>query len=176
MIQHFLLTLRSMRRQKGFLALNFIGLYIGLTVALLIGLMIFHERSFDNFHREASKIYRVVCQYTAPGNDAEYLSISPGPLSNALRMDFPEIEAVTRVRHHDTYVVKLSTERFFEEKNVVFADSSFFNIFNFNIQSGNAVAALSRPGTVLLTASAAERRSNERYQTTCRRAQRLTTA
>ncbi|MBP6811638.1 MAG: ABC transporter permease [Saprospiraceae bacterium] len=157
MIQNFLLILRSMRRQKGFLALNFIGLYLGLAVALLIGVMIFHERSFDNFHREADNLYRVVCDYKSPNHEVESFPLVPAPLTEALRADFPEIASVTRVRFHRTYVVKLSAERFFEEKNVVFADSAFFHIFNFAIKTGNGNAALARPGTVLLTESAAAR-------------------
>lgn len=157
MIQKFILTLRSMRRQRGFLALNFLGLYIGLTVAVLIGLMIFHERSFDNFHRDAAKLYRVVCTLKMPEGDKETLPLAPAPLAGALRAEFPELESVSRVRHFDDCVVKLTPERFFEEKDVVFADSSFFRIFNFNVIAGNGTVSLTRPGAVLLTEKAASR-------------------
>lgn len=150
------LALRSLRRQKGFTALNFTGLYVGLTISLLIGLLLFHERSFDNFHRDAGNIYRVVCSFKGEAVE-EKLPLSPAPVAYALRDDIGGLQDITTVNWSETDVVHLPGGRVFQEKNVLLADSSFFDVFNFHTENGNAAALLKQPNKVLLTQSTAAR-------------------
>jgi hypothetical protein len=77
MLYKLSLIFRSLRRQKGFTALNFTGLYVSITIGLLIGLLLFHERSFDNFHKEAGNIYRVVCQSKGATSEDHFLNNHP---------------------------------------------------------------------------------------------------
>jgi putative ABC transport system permease protein len=150
------MLLRSLLRQKTFLLLNFTGLYISLTVGVLIAMLVFHERSFDGFHRDARRIYRVTCHLQLPTGEEEALPIAATPLAPALRSEFPEAEAVAQVQWVEDGVLRLDG-RLFEEKDLVFADTGFFNLFHFEVISGNGPAALARPGAVLLTERTAAR-------------------
>jgi hypothetical protein len=156
MIQQLSSALRGLRRQKGFAALNFTGLYIGLTISLFIGLLLLHERSFDHFHRDADRIYRVVCELDM-SSGKEHLPIVQGPVANALRSDIGGIQDITSIRWQEEMVVNLPGGVIFQEKNVVYADSAFFDIFNFNPSNSNASAILSQPNKALLTESTAAR-------------------
>jgi putative ABC transport system permease protein len=144
-------TLRSLSHQKGFAALNFIGLSMGLTVSLLVGLMVFHERSFDNFHADKEQIYRLVTQMNSPHNEAEDCAVPATIVPKVVQEEMSEVGQWSKVHLFDKAVVRLSPERFFEEKDMLFADTAFFSLFNFKIVSGNAHAALTQPNQVLLT-------------------------
>ncbi|MFN0215835.1 MAG: ABC transporter permease [Saprospiraceae bacterium] len=156
MIQYFTNALRGLYRQKGFAVLNFTGLYVSLTVGLLIGMLLFHERSFDSFHRDAGNIYRLVCKLNSPVGE-DNLPLVQAPMSNVLRTEIRGLQDFTIVNCEDNLVIQLDGGRIFKEKNVVYADSSFFDIFNFDTNLGNASALLRQPNKVLLTERTATR-------------------
>ena len=155
LLENIYQSLRSLSRRKGFTLLNFTGLYVSLSVSLLIGLMIFHERSFDGFHRDAAHIFRVVCSMSGPAEE-EKLAVCPGPLPAALREEVPEIRDFTVMQWNPEQDFQFGAQ-IIREKDVIFADSAFFDVFNFKTQAGNAAALLRQPGKVLLTESTAAR-------------------
>lgn len=156
MIQNLLRALRGFRRQKGFTLLNLTGLYVGISISLLIGLLLLHERSFDRFHRDPDHIYRVVCRLSAQTGD-EDLPLTPTPLPDALRSEVGGIQDMTTLHWADEMAVHLGGGRVVQEKNVVYADSAFFDIFNFEKGAGDPVALLRQPNKVMLTESTAAR-------------------
>jgi ABC-type antimicrobial peptide transport system permease subunit len=148
-------TFRSLCHQKGFAALNFLGLAVSLTVSLLTGLMIFHERSFDNFHRDADRLYRLVVRMDSPHDETDHFAVPATIAPSTVRAEMAEVGLWSEVNYYDKLIVRLSPAHFFEEKDVVFADSAFFSLFNFEIKTGSARAALSQPNQVLLTETTA---------------------
>ncbi|MDX1913499.1 MAG: ABC transporter permease [Saprospiraceae bacterium] len=136
--------------------LNFTGLYVGLTISLLIGLLLLHERSFDNFHRDTGNIYRVVCELTHM-TGKENLPLAQGPVAGALRDDVGGIQDIANVYWLDETVVQLSGDYIFQEKNVIYADSAFFDLFNFKTDAGQPAWLLRQPNKVILTKSTAAR-------------------
>ncbi|MCB0304786.1 MAG: ABC transporter permease, partial [Calditrichaeota bacterium] len=85
-------ALRNMRKNKLYAIINIAGLALGIACALVIFLIIKFELSFDTYHPDAERIYRMVRTTTEYGN-TDYSTGVPHPMPDALRTDFPEIEA-----------------------------------------------------------------------------------
>jgi putative ABC transport system permease protein len=148
---------RSLRHQKGFATLNFLGLTVALTVALLTGLMVFHEVNFDRFHPDGDRLFRVVTQYDGRDGERQHFAGPAAIVPSVAKAELGELGQWTEVNFHDKEIVRLSPTQFFEEKNLVFVDTAFFSLFNFEVISGNARAAMAVPNQVLLTESTAAR-------------------
>ena len=165
MLNHyFLLALRRLRRQKSYAALNVVGLAIGLAGALLVFQYVAYERSFDRFHDDGDALYRLTMTSERTGEAAEtraYLGYAFGP---AVQQDVPGVEAVARL--HPVWNAVVSDperpERAFEETEGFYAEPEFLQLFSFPLLSGDPATALTEPGTVLISASAARRYFGER--------------
>jgi cell division protein FtsX len=147
-------TFRSLRNQKGFAALNFLGLSVALTIALLAGLMVLHERSFDNFHKESARIFRVVTHFEESSSGSSEDMAQPAVIVPSVA-ELTEWGQWSEVNIAGETVVRISPERFFEEEELLFADTAFFSIFNFDTKNSNARVALAQPNKVLLTETTA---------------------
>ena len=98
MIRNYLKTAyRSLLKNKGFTAINVLGLALGLATCLLIVFYVFDELSYDRYNVNLDRIYRVNNDIKFGGNENSY-SESPAPTAAALKADFPEIEQVMRFR------------------------------------------------------------------------------
>ncbi len=86
-----------MRRQKGFSLINIAGLSIGMACCILILLWVGDERSYDRFHENGDRIFRVLSVERAGGGEA-WDTASPAPVGEALVRDFPEVVKATRVQ------------------------------------------------------------------------------
>jgi putative ABC transport system permease protein len=138
----------GLTRYKFFSAINIIGLAVSLTAFILMALYIEDEWSYDRFHRQASRIYRVV-----DDKKTDHVSIhsaaSAGPIAPALLTDFPEVAAYCRLLNTSA-LVKYSSH-LFEERNIYYTDKDIFRIFSFPLLKGDAVNALKAPQSVVLT-------------------------
>ena len=151
---HLRTTLRYLWSHKFFTSINLLGLAVGLCVCFLAGLYVQFELSYDTYHENADRIYRLVTDVeTATGTSHESTS---APMAPALRSAFAEVEDATRVLL-DYLVVQPEDRSFFSEENVAYADPSVFSVFTFPLVSGNATTALEAPLTVVLSESAAQR-------------------
>ena len=151
-------ALRHLRRQPGYAALTIAGLAIGLAACLLVFQYVAYERSFDGFHANADRLFRVV-ETSTHGGDAPEASAGTGyALAGLLAEALPEASAVARVHPVPSATVSVPDrpEAAFEETGVLFADPSLLSMFTFPLASGSA-AALGEPGTVMISASAAQR-------------------
>ena len=156
MIKNFLLiTLRNFVRNRNYTLINVLGLSIGLTSCIIIFLLITYELSFDKFNSKYDHIYRIV-KDTQTSSDTENSSTIPYPVTKAFRHDFPEVPLITEVHYNDGELVKVGMEKHHVEK-ILFADSLFFEVFDFEVLSGNPKADLAEPGKVFLTKSLAEK-------------------
>src|SRR5271170_4888501 len=98
MIKNYIKTaFRSLLKNKGFTAINVLGLALGLATCLLIVFYVFDELSYDRYNTKANRIYRVNEDIKFGGN-TNTVAASPAPLADALKNDFPEVEQVVRFR------------------------------------------------------------------------------
>jgi len=141
-------VLRATRRHLGYTAINVIGLAVGIAVCALITLYVRHELSYDDFHEDADRIYRVVSDW---GDQA-----MPGTTWPAIREIKRQNPSLTVAPFFETpAVVNRETSRFYGE--IFLARPTFFEIFSFPVRSGTAQQALSHPYTAVITPSMAEK-------------------
>ncbi len=156
MIRSYLsIALRYMVRHKGFSFINIAGLTIGIACSLLIVLYIYDELSYDTFHPDAKRIYRVGFRGILQGKKT--LSVYTGaPLAKTLQHENNAIESTTRLVSWATFPVRYE-DRAFTEPNLLLADSNFFHFFQFKLIEGNADSVLHGMRKVVITESAARR-------------------
>lgn len=159
-----IITLRMLRRQKGYTAINVVGLAVGLAVCLVIALYIRHELKYDRFHASADRIHRVV--QAAPTGDAFGPSAvrtlegnvqTPPGLAQALQEQVPGVAQATVVGVRSDQLLSRGAERIYVDR-ILGADTAFFDVFSgFELLRGDPQTVLNAPGRVVLTASLAGR-------------------
>ena len=123
---------------------------------MLIGLYVLDEISFDRFHEKADRIYRINSDIRFGGTDLK-LAVTSDPMGATLKKDYPQVEQFTRIYASDgPKFIKKGTE-YIRENDVVFADSTVFDVFTFPVISGNAQTALDKPNTVVISETAARK-------------------
>ncbi len=151
-LNYFKIAWRNITHNKGFASINVVGLTLGLTCAIMIFSLINYHLSFDNFHGDLSRTYRVVAEYRAEG--VEKWEWTPQPLGKAFMNDFDFAEKVARARSYRTVIVSLPEEegnkKFEESWNFEFVEPALFEIFNFELVAGKA-SALGEPNTAIIT-------------------------
>jgi len=134
MVFHYLrLALRNMIRQPGYSGINILGLAIGITCCMLILLYIRNELSYDRFHVQADRIYRVV-----NGDSAR----TPPAVGPALKELFPEVEEYARMRGTVNIWMMTYGDNAFYESDVFRVSKDFFQVFSFPLIQGNPDTAL----------------------------------
>lgn len=157
-VNFFKILLRSFQKKKTYTIINVLGLSIGITSFVLIMLYVFDELSYDRFYSKADRIARV-CMIYDFGGVGENSASMPFPVAYTLKSEYPDmIEEVVRVFNFqsDRSLVEYENQKF-SERNLYFADSSFFEIFEHEFISGDATKALLEPGSVVITESIARK-------------------
>jgi putative ABC transport system permease protein len=155
MIKHYFKTaLRNLGKSKAFSFINILGLTVGLTCCILMVLYIRHELSYDDFQKNGDRMARVIMEYSEGGSvmKGNFTSTKVAP---AFKRNFPEIEQAVRM-YEGTRVIRYQ-DKLFDEKSFMYADSTFFDMFSFQLLKGNPQYALSGPNVVLFTQSAAKK-------------------
>jgi len=156
MFRHYLMTaLRNVGRQKGYSFLNISGLALGMACTILIVLYVHRELSYDRFHANADRIFRVTMEGMF-GGEPIHMAVTPDPLAAAIVSRYPEVAVATRVLKRDPVSVRYA-DRDFTESEIVWADPALFEVFTFPLIQGDPKTALSGVGNVVLTESAAQR-------------------
>jgi putative ABC transport system permease protein len=155
MIRNYLkIALRHLQRNKLYAMVNILGLAIGISSCLLIGLYIWDELRYDRFHKNADRIARVTWHYNFgdANQDVAYTGTKPGP---QFQRSFPEVEAFVRTLVYPG--VLGYKDKLFEEKKFLFADSTFFSVFSFPLLKGDPLTVLDAPDKVVITSNAARK-------------------
>jgi putative ABC transport system permease protein len=153
---YFKLALRNLTKQKALAFINISGLSVGIACFCLFMLYAINEFSFDGFHKNATNTYLVLDGDGKPKPKAIggfiYTSMPLGP---AMKQDLSGVENFVRfIQPYETFV-KINNER--RRENIAYADPSFFNVFSFNFEDGNAKSALSNLHSIVLTEETAKR-------------------
>lgn len=158
MLKNYLvITFRNMLRQRTFSFINVFGLAVGLASSIVILLWVQDELSYDRFHSKVDRLYRLV----APDVSDQRFGTCPTPLGPAMKNEIPEVHQVCRVYASIT-VLFASGDRKFEENNVIYADTTFLQLFDFSLVQGDAKTALRNPEGLLLTQNAARKYFGDR--------------
>ncbi|HEY4290826.1 MAG TPA: ABC transporter permease [Puia sp.] len=160
MLRNYLKTaLRNLWKNKGFSAINIIGLAIGLSTCLLILIYVMDELGYDRYNVNADRIYRVDGEIKFGGNHF-ILAVAPAPTGPAMLRDFPEVEKEVRFRGYGGITVKKGGQNIREDA-VIRADSTLFDVFTLPMLAGNPHTALMQPRTVVITEKIAKKYFNE---------------
>lgn len=159
MLKNYLkIALRFMMKQKGFSIINIAGLTIGITCSLLIILYIQDELSFDKFHTDAHRIYRVGFKGVLEGKNVN--SAQTGTkVAEGLQQEIPEIESTLRMASWATFPVRYK-DKSFTESRLLLVDENFFRFFNFKLIEGHPDSVLKGERKLVVTESAAKRYFN----------------
>ena len=149
------IAFRNLKKHRFYTAINIFGLAIGIASCLVIVLYITQELSYDRHHQAADRIYRVDCEIKFGPNHLQ-LAVAPAPMADALRTDFAEVENAARFWGDGSMLIK-RTDQNIRETEVVYADSSVFNIFTLPFIQGNPKQALKDPYTMVISRRAAEK-------------------
>jgi putative ABC transport system permease protein len=149
----FKVAFRILVRDKLNTLINIFGLAIGLAFSIIIFLYVYQETSYDRFHRDADRIFRVGIKGKISDNRFNH-AVTPAPLAIALKNEIPGIENSVRVARFGAWLVRRGDVRN-NEDNIIFADRSFFSVFSFPLLSGNADDVLSKPNSIVLSRSKA---------------------
>ncbi len=142
-------TLRTIRRHKGFSFINIVGLAAGMACVVIIMLWVSYELSYDTHHEKAERIFRVALESHANPTSGKMV-VTPPPMAPALDQDFPEIEASARLsRGGSKKLFSFGNKHFFESYYAV--DPGFFQIFTFDFIEGDPDSALSDPYSIVLS-------------------------
>jgi len=150
---------RTLLKNKLSSMINIIGLSIGISACMAILIFVRYEATFDKHHSKAEKIYRVV-QHNKLPDQTLYWDITPYPLAEALRNDFPEIETVTQTMGPigQEFTINNGQElKIYEEPRVLFVDTFFPKIFDFQWVSGDPETALEDINSIVLTEDMAKK-------------------
>jgi len=153
---YFLIALRNLKKQKAFSLINIVGMAVGMAGFTLFALMAGTKLRADKFHENADRIYSVVQIVQSENKEEKHLAFTPGPIAEALRMEFPEIENVVRVFPGGKMTLKRGDDSFFED-NILFVDPAFLSIFSFKMTAGNPKTALSEPYSMVMSEVAAHK-------------------
>jgi putative ABC transport system permease protein len=144
-------AIRNLFRQLGYTAINILGLAIGLASSILILLYVVNELTYDTIHTKAENIYRIGVRGQMLGNELNQ-AVTAAPMMEAILNDYPAVENACRVAEFGGWLVKTGDRKFNEtEEDFIFADSSFFEIFDFKLKEGNPKTALRDPRTLVMT-------------------------
>ncbi len=150
------MVFRGIWKYKTFSAINIIGLAVGMACCLLILLYVQYEFSYDRYHENADRIYRISLHGVLAGNEINAVT-SPYPMAATLAREFPEVESAVRVRRFFRDALVSIGDTRYQEKEVFHADADFFDVFSHNFLAGDAGTALTQPYTLVITESIASK-------------------
>ncbi|WP_184550329.1 ABC transporter permease [Mucilaginibacter sp. FT3.2] len=157
---------RSLWKNKGFTAINVLGLSIGLATCLLIIFYVVDELSYDKYNTQADRIYRVTENVKLNGREGSSAATA-APLMDALKGNFSQIEKVARLIpttalfwSPQKFYIKKGTENI-QERSIVYSESNIFDVFTLPMVDGTPTNALTEPHTAVISESAAKKYFNK---------------
>ncbi|MBT1688565.1 ABC transporter permease [Dawidia soli] len=147
------IAFRSLRRHKGFSLINIAGLAIGMACSILILLWVRDELSYDRFHTDVHRLYRLTASLSEMDVHA---AVTPAPLPEALQAQVPVVEQTVRLNGLRKELMQVG-DKMFEEERIFFADSTFLRMFSFKLVAGDPADAFKNPESILITESMARK-------------------
>jgi putative ABC transport system permease protein len=156
MIARFSRTaVRSTLKRPGFAAINIFGLGLGLACFTLIMLFVTDELSYDAFHKDSDRIFRVAFTGYPPNSEPDHFAIASSTAGRHIRTDFPDVESLVRLQPFDPTVLQ-NGEYFFDDR-FFYAEPELLDVFTLPFLYGSPEGQLERPQTMIMTESMAQK-------------------
>ena len=157
MIQNYLkIAFRALKNQWRYSLINIMGIAIGMTCCMFILFYVHDEKSYDQFHKDAGRIYRVARVEINTEGQREPKARTVRAIAFTLRQDLAEVEDATTIFHCRPMSMSYDGQPFFETR-VFEADSDVFNVFTFTFVKGTAKDALNASQSIVITESTARK-------------------
>lgn len=147
---YYAIALRNIRQNPLYAFINIFSLAIGLAACLIIYLFVADERSFDSFHTKSQAIYRLDEVQNFPGTNEQKVALSMPGMGPAIEKEFPEINNYTRFINRGNQLVAKEDKKLLLP-SIAYVDSTFLQIFDFEVLAGDRSAALNEPYSLMLT-------------------------
>jgi putative ABC transport system permease protein len=155
MLKHyFFIALRNIRKNLGFSMINFLGLSIGLSISIIVLLFVQFEWSFDKFHEDGDRIFRLKRFEMFDDGMAQAFS-TPFLLKDVVQDEFPQVQKATRLMQASR-AFKLPDNTEYRQP-ITFVSPEFLEIFGFGLQEGVRSPLFAGKYDIILTQTAAER-------------------
>ncbi|MGD1958205.1 MAG: ABC transporter permease [Fulvivirga sp.] len=153
------IAFRNLIKERLYSFINIFGLGFGMACVLLIAIFVRDELSYDKFHKDAGNIYRIAWWSQQPQTR------TPHPMALAMVKDFPQVVSGTSLSPlwgpgltRQTFSVKnLEKDLTFDERGILSVDSTFFDVFSFELVKGNRDKVLREPMRILLSETSAKK-------------------
>ena len=148
-------SFRSLKKQKGYVFINILGLSIGIACSLIITLFVLHQLSYDKYHEKKGRIFRLTLDGKI-GDQEINAAWSASVIGPTMAADFPEVESFCRMNKFGETIVKNGDQNFII-RDFAEIDSSFFEIFSIPLIKGDVKNVLNSPHTMVLSESTAQK-------------------
>jgi len=153
---------RNLKSNKLFSGINIIGLSMGLTIVMLLFLFISHERSFDSMFPKKDRIQRVLLKTNGDFGFETWATVPP-VTALAMKEEVTNVESAARLLKHNfgrPASLRINNQNFTEDL-FYWVDKELLTIFDIELVKRDATTALDRPGTVILSETAAQTYFNQ---------------
>jgi putative ABC transport system permease protein len=155
MIKNYLTTaLRNIWKHKSHALINILGLALSMSICLLIILVVMDQASYDRFHKNKDRIYRITTKDYNFSFSLNTFATSPPVLGNMLKREYPQVEEVATIHRTDAGELEWQGKVFTPVG--LSTDGAFFRLFDFPVE-GNTESYLSEPNTIVLREETAEK-------------------
>jgi ABC-type antimicrobial peptide transport system permease subunit len=144
---------RQLLQHKGLSFINIFGLAMGMAFAILIGLWIQYETSFDKFHVNRDRV-AVVLKNTLFNNQKNTQNSTPLPLYYAMKSEYPEVKHASRMSWNNDFSLSVGNKKF--KREGIHVDSDFLQMFSFPLVKGSVQTALNDPQSIVITEAVAK--------------------
>ena len=153
---YFVVSLRNLRNKAGYTLINIAGLATGIACCILILLFINYETSYDTFQIDSDNTYRVALERIYPDRQVNY-AVTPPSFGPLYVSEFPEVESMVRIGPPFGSIVLQHGDQYFDETNLMSADSTLFEVFTFDFVHGDPKTALKGTNSLVLSESKAKK-------------------
>jgi putative ABC transport system permease protein len=161
---YLVIAWRNLLKNKTFSFINIFGLSVGLTCCMLIALYLYDEFHYDRYQHNLKELYQVGTIFGGGANGEEKTVNTPSPMGPDLKLEFGEVEDMTRMMtlfNDDKTLLTYrpdggSQQAFYEQKGCM-ADGSFFRMFTYNFIEGDAHTALNEPNSIVISSEIAKK-------------------
>jgi putative ABC transport system permease protein len=153
---YFKTAWRNLLKNKFYSLINIAGLTLGLTIGILILLWVQDERSFDSFHKKTAEIYRMEL-FGGTGASKRIWTETVAAMGPLAQQELPEVKTQTRITNNYFYSLYKYGDKTFADEAAVFADPSFFSLFDFPLVEGNTAQPFTDAHSVVITRRTAKK-------------------
>lgn len=154
---YLLTSFRSLKRHKAFFAINLIGLITAITCSLYAFIYIYDELQFDKQHSELNQTFRLYKHYLNPAEGIDHFTYeTSGMMGPTMENEYADVQEAVRVCPWFSKVIISHDQSNFSTNNFYFADSTFFQFFDFPLVAGDVNEVLNTPSSIVISESLAK--------------------